>query len=92
MSVFVPRNRIVSIRLSDQEFQSLHDLCLREGARSLSDIARSAVQAFLEMRTRRREETLDATVQALGLRIDALEQSLRELIRVIRQNKTSLSV
>ena len=47
MSVFKRRTRIVSFRLSEEEFQRVTDLCEIAGARSISDLARNAVQEFL---------------------------------------------
>lgn len=43
MSVLKPRNRLVNFRLSEEEFQAMHDACAKSGARSLSDFARGAV-------------------------------------------------
>lgn len=41
--VFKRRNRLISFRLSEEEYESLRTLCVTEGARSVSDYARSAL-------------------------------------------------
>ena len=41
--VFKRRNRLISFRLSEEEYESLRALCVTEGARSVSDYARSAL-------------------------------------------------
>ena len=41
--VFKPRNRLISFRLSEEEYESLRALCVTEGARSVSDYARSTL-------------------------------------------------
>ena len=43
MAVLKPRNRIVYFRVSEEEFQNLRAYCETYGARSVSDLARSAV-------------------------------------------------
>ena len=47
MAVLKRRSRIVSIRLSEQEYQRLRSCCLNRGARSISDLARDAMQRLL---------------------------------------------
>jgi hypothetical protein len=43
-----PRNRIVVFRLSQDEYRSLQDACIRAGARNLSDFTRSEVLERLD--------------------------------------------
>jgi hypothetical protein len=43
MSVLKPRNRLINFRLTEEEFEYLHRACHDQGARSISDFARSAV-------------------------------------------------
>lgn len=38
---------MVSIRLSDDEFRKLHEVCETTGARSISDLARGAMQKMM---------------------------------------------
>ena len=38
---------MLSIRLSEDEYERLKELCVAEGARSISDLTRSAVQRML---------------------------------------------
>lgn len=48
MTVLRPRSRSISVRLSEEEFLSLRRLCVSSGARSVSDLARKAMQDILE--------------------------------------------
>jgi DNA anti-recombination protein RmuC len=41
------RSKMVSIRLSDEEFRRLRELCMTTGARSLSDLARDAMHRLI---------------------------------------------
>jgi hypothetical protein len=47
MNVLKPRSRMISIRLSDQEYDDLKNRCVARGARSLSDLARAAMNDLL---------------------------------------------
>lgn len=47
MPVQKPRSRIISIRLSDEEYNDLRRLCMASGARSVSDLARYAMRKIL---------------------------------------------
>jgi hypothetical protein len=46
MSVLRPRSRIISIRISEEEFSALRRICVASGARSLSDLAREAMRSL----------------------------------------------
>jgi hypothetical protein len=47
MGVLKPRSRLVHFRMSEEEFQKIQHLCHVTGARSISDVARAAVQKFI---------------------------------------------
>ena len=48
MSVLKPRNRLVYFRVSEDEFQQFNQMCESVGARSISDLARSAIQRMIQ--------------------------------------------
>jgi Ribbon-helix-helix protein, copG family len=79
------RTKMVSIRLLDDEYRQLKELCETMGARSVSDLAREAMfrmlapsgepgQPGLEDRVRE----LDQKVARLGAQMEALESRLAE--------------
>ncbi|WP_180540817.1 plasmid mobilization protein [Nevskia soli] len=43
MAIYSPRTRLVNFRLSEDEYQTLKDAAVRQGARSISDFARAAI-------------------------------------------------
>ena len=47
MAVLRPRNRVVYFRVSEDEYRSYEDLCRSLGARSISDLIRSALDQAL---------------------------------------------
>ena len=48
MAVLKPRRRLVYFRISEDEFQQIQQLCAVTGARSISEMARSAVQKHID--------------------------------------------
>jgi Arc/MetJ-type ribon-helix-helix transcriptional regulator len=77
---------MVSVRLSEDEYIALRELCSTTGARSVSDLTRDAMRAFLSGATR--DETLHTRIDQfcdqmnhLGRRIDELAE------RIAPQNK-----
>lgn len=43
MAIYSPRTRLVNFRLSEDEYQTLKEAAIRQGARSISDFARAAI-------------------------------------------------
>ena len=76
MAVLKPRSRTISIRLSEEEFLSLKNLCSVTGARSVSDLTRDAMRVVLNGLNRD---------DVLGLRMDEFHAQLKNLDRKIDQ-------
>lgn len=43
MAIYSPRTRLVNFRLSEDEYQTLKEAAIKQGARSISDFARGAI-------------------------------------------------
>ena len=56
MAVLKPRERLVYFRVSEDEFRQFVSVCEQAGARSVSDLARSAVQRLIADGNRQRED------------------------------------
>lgn len=82
MAVLKPRERLVYFRISEDEFHQFVNVCAQEGARSVSDLARSAVQRLIADGNRQREE------HELTPKVEMLEKLIAELTSQVR----SLSV
>lgn len=76
MAVLNPRNRIVYFRLSEEEFQNLHAYCKTYGARSVSDLARSAVLGAVQGQRSADESELLAKLREIIHSIGRLSQKL----------------
>ncbi|WP_321476835.1 ribbon-helix-helix protein, CopG family [uncultured Paludibaculum sp.] len=82
MTLFNKRSKMVSIRLSDDEFRRLREVCEATGARSISDLAREAMHRLVDMPhnghapMESRLEQLDQKVSNLQARLDKLAESM----------------
>lgn len=81
MKVLKPRSRMISIRLSEAEYDELCRFSATTGARSLSDLAREAMRQLLRTATDERlsSETaggFQAQMDRLSRRIDELQDRL----------------
>jgi len=82
MTVAKRKNRMISFRLSDEEYEHLVNLCETQSARSLSDLARSAMQSLIANggvigggdRIEERLSHLDGRLNALGEAVERLSQ------------------
>ena len=78
MSVQKPRTRVVYFRISEEEFGKLNQLCEAQGARSLSDLARTAMQDMLG------QANGQPTANMVATKLETLERMLAELNAALR--------
>ena len=80
MAVFKPRERLVYFRISEDEFRQFSSVCEQGGARSVSDLARNAVQRLIAEGQRQREgQELEEKMRVLENLIAAVTQQLQLL-------------
>jgi hypothetical protein len=83
MAVLKPRNRLVYFRVSEEEFQLFIGMCEIEGARSISDLARLALQRLAQ------EHRLNTEADFIG-KLKAINEVLNELGEKVERLKTQL--
>lgn len=88
MAVLKPRNRLVYFRVSEDEFQRFMQLCEREGARSISDLARDAMHRLLESAN---GEESSPRVQLLDKLIAEVSAQLQQLASLERHDTAGRS-
>jgi hypothetical protein len=76
--VLKPRVRMVSFRLSEEEYDGLKNLCLSEGARSVSELARSTICRLLGSPN-------GSPVQTLEKRVQELDQEIKRLSLLVER-------
>jgi len=80
VAVFKPRERLVYFRISEDEFRQFSSVCEQGGARSVSDLARNAVQRLIADGQRQREgHELEEKMRVLENLIAAVTQQLQLL-------------
>jgi len=84
MTVMKPRSRMISIRLSDEEYTGLKRLCVVRGARSVSDMARLAMSRLLGD-----QDHLRHHVDAMRLEIAALNRKIDEISATLTYIRTN---
>ena len=77
------RRRLISFRLSEQEYEGLQRLCAAQGARSLSDFVRSSVCMMLQTREPLEEEVACA-MREFGRRAVELHNLVEQLSHLLR--------
>ena len=70
MTVLNPRSRMISVRLSEEEYSALRRLCTVTGARSVSDLTRDAMRVLLKSSNRE---------DGLGIHVDEFRSQMRSL-------------
>jgi len=69
---------MVSVRLSEDEYLALRELCSSTGARSVSDLTRDAMRAFLCGTTR--EDILHTRMDEFRDQMDSFGRKIEELV------------
>ena len=86
MAVLKPRERLVYFRVSEDEFRQFVSVCEQAGARSVSDLARNAVQRLIAEGQRQRDgHELEEKMQKLERLIAAVTEQLQMLSNQTRE-------
>jgi len=85
VAVLKPRERLVYFRISEDEFRQFVGVCEQEGARSVSDLARTAIQRLIADGNRHRNgEELAEKMH----RLEELILSVTEELRLLTAART----
>jgi predicted DNA-binding protein len=85
MSLALRKSKMVSFRLSLEEYQRFRALCASQGVRSLSDLARTAMQKLVA--TENDADPLSLEVQDLRIQVRSLSQELDRLSEVVEARR-----
>lgn len=77
--MFKRKTRMVTFRLSEEEFNSLRNVCISEGFDSLSELVRAAVQESLAGRHGCSAEALRAAMERLTARMEEVGRDVIQL-------------
>lgn len=87
MTILSPRTRTLGVRLSEEEYAALEKFCVETGARSISDLARTAICGWI--RQADRQSALASTLDQNVAQVKDLEQRIEALTAQIQSLKTS---
>ena len=87
VTVLIPRVRTLGVRLSEEEYAALEKFSIQSGARSMSDVARTAICDFI--RHAIHESALSSAVSEHGTQVKSLEQRVEQLTTEIALLKAS---
>ena len=80
---------MISVRLSEEEYTALIDLCSITGARSVSDLTRDAMRTFLSGATR--ESLLGGHLEEWHAHMRSLDARIEQLASEINTLKSNLT-
>lgn len=73
---------MISFRISEEEYDRFRELCFTHGIRSLSEMARAAINMLLQQPARVPHESLETRVAELEGRLHMLSLQLQRLHQV----------
>jgi hypothetical protein len=85
LAILKRRSRMISFRLSEDEYASLRSVCESEGARSVSDLARDAVHRLISKGS---DTTYEHVLRTLEGRVDILDLRVRQLSEALGEPAT----
>jgi len=83
MTVLKPRTRMISVRLSEEEYSALRRLCSMTGARSVSDLTRDSMRVLLNGANRE---------DVFGIHMDEFRSEIRSLNKKIEQLAADIAI
>jgi hypothetical protein len=85
MAVIKPKTRMISFRLSEEEYEYLRENSLNQGAHSVSDYARSILRRLMAGGDGFNHTLVEARINQLDSKMQELDHELRRLLRLVEQ-------
>jgi hypothetical protein len=86
------RSRMISFRLTTEEYERFRELCFTNGIRSVSEMARAAINLLLQQPARAPQEALEGRVAELEGRLHMLALEMKQMSSVRPQPPLGPSV
>jgi len=86
MPLLIRRSRVVSIRVTDDEFRQLREMCTMTGARCVSDLARDAMFRLMrgvELQPGSMDAELQTRVRELDEKLNLLQGRVARLALLV---------
>ena len=85
------RSRMISFRLTSEEYERFRELCFTNGIRSVSEMARAAINLLLQQPARAPQEALEGRVSELEGRLHMLALEMKQYTSARPQSSLSHS-
>jgi hypothetical protein len=82
MSILKRKTRMVSFRLTEEEYNTLLETCVASGSRSVSDFTRERVCEVLFRTIGRDGKPVEARVEELRSKVQQLDSKVKRLARM----------
>ena len=73
------RTKVVSIRLSNEEYGQLQSLCVARGTDSISELARAALKMLANIEKNREKTAIESRVESMDTRMTQLDLEVARL-------------
>jgi hypothetical protein len=83
MTVLKRRTRIISFRLLEDEYRELENMCISQGIRSISDLARAALCRLASEGVKQADEMLEDELCKLKTRVEDLDGEIKRLGEIV---------
>jgi len=90
MLVFKRKNRILTLRITDEDYLALRQASLQDGARSLSDYARDSLLRISRTPPHRRVNDLEMKIERFQVEMQSLGHAVRRLQENLGPAQTAL--
>lgn len=81
------RSRLVSFRLSEEEYQELCSACISSGARSISDLARTALDQWISSSNAADNCVFTSQMCALDAKVRQLRSEVEQLSKRLAEGE-----
>jgi hypothetical protein len=78
-TVYRPKNRVLTLRVSEEDYSVLQQASVQQGARNLSDFARASLFRQCREGSAAAPDDITAKIEQVSFEIDSLNQALRHL-------------
>lgn len=77
------RSKVISIRLSNEEYDQLQTLCASKGVDSISGLARTAMKVFMLQEHKNGKVAIESRVDEMHVRMSVLDREVARLTSLI---------
>ena len=87
MNLALRRSKMISFRLSPEEYQRFRHMCAERGVRSISDLARTALQKLVAAEND--DDPLSYEVRDLRQQVESLSHELDRITQLVEGRKAA---